>query len=85
MRHRHQGKQLSRTASQAVGYREVLDHLAGKCDLEETIRRVKVRTRRFAKRQRTWFRGFPRRGIDVTRIAADDGDALLCHRLCGDS
>lgn len=47
---------LSRTASQAVGYREVIDHLHGARDLAETIELVKLRTRQFAKRQRTWFR-----------------------------
>ncbi len=48
---------LSRTASQAVGYREVLEHLAGGASLEETIEKVKARTRQFARRQETWFRG----------------------------
>jgi tRNA dimethylallyltransferase len=50
------GKNLGRTARQALGYREVLDHLAGKLDLPETIDLVKTRTRQFAKRQLTWFR-----------------------------
>lgn len=45
-----------RTASQAVGYREVIDHLRGQRDLNDTIALVKLRTRRFAKRQMTWFR-----------------------------
>jgi tRNA dimethylallyltransferase len=48
--------QLSRTASQAVGYREVIDHLCGASDLPTTIEAVKTRTRRFARRQETWFR-----------------------------
>jgi tRNA dimethylallyltransferase len=47
---------LSRTASQAVGYAEVLDHLAGRYALPETVERVKLHTRQLAKRQRTWFR-----------------------------
>ena len=47
---------LSRTARQAVGYREVIAHLAGKCNLAETIELVKCHTRQLAKRQRTWFR-----------------------------
>jgi tRNA dimethylallyltransferase len=51
------GKQLGRTAQQAVGYSEVLEHLAGEYDLPECIDRIKARTRRFAKRQGTWFRG----------------------------
>jgi tRNA dimethylallyltransferase len=51
------GPSLSRTAAQAVGYREVLEHLSGVRDLSSTIELVKTRTRQFAKRQGTWFRG----------------------------
>jgi tRNA dimethylallyltransferase len=51
-----QPRGLSRTASQAVGYREVLEHLAGERDLGATVELVKLRTRQFAKRQMTWFR-----------------------------
>lgn len=47
---------LSRTAGQAVGYREVIEHLHGMRDLPSTIELVKTRTRQFAKRQLTWFR-----------------------------
>ncbi len=50
------GRRLGRTANQAVGYREVLDHLAGRLSLDEAVEQVKTRTRRFAKRQATWFR-----------------------------
>jgi len=45
-----------RTAGQAVGYREVIEHLRGKRDLPETIDLVKTHTRQLAKRQWTWFR-----------------------------
>jgi tRNA dimethylallyltransferase len=48
--------ELSRTARQAVGYREVVEHLRGERDLPATIELVKLRTRQFAKRQLTWFR-----------------------------
>jgi tRNA dimethylallyltransferase len=47
---------LSKSAAQAVGYREVIEHLQGVRGLAETVELVKTRTRRFAKRQRTWFR-----------------------------
>jgi tRNA dimethylallyltransferase len=47
---------LSKTARQAVGYREVIEHLEGRNGLAETIDRVKMHTRQFAKRQGTWFR-----------------------------
>ena len=50
------GKRLSRTARQALGYREVLEYLDGRCELAETVDLVKTRTRQFARRQLTWFR-----------------------------
>jgi tRNA dimethylallyltransferase len=46
----------SRTAQQALGYREVIEHLHGQHDLLTTIDLVKLHTRQFAKRQLTWFR-----------------------------
>lgn len=49
--------QLSRTAAQAVGYKEAIETLAQKMTLEEAIERVRIRTRRFARHQETWFRG----------------------------
>lgn len=46
----------NRTAMQAIGYRQVVEHLRGEHPLSETIELVKIRTRQFAKRQMTWFR-----------------------------
>ena len=43
-------------ALQTVGYREVFDYFGGKCSLEEAIELVKRNSRRYAKRQMTWFR-----------------------------
>lgn len=47
---------LSRTARQALGYKEIIEHLEGGCPLPEAVERLKTRTRQFAKRQYTWFR-----------------------------
>jgi len=47
---------MSRTARQALGYKEVLEHLAGEHSLAETVDLIQRRTRQFAKRQHTWFR-----------------------------
>lgn len=44
------------TATQAIGYKEVLEHLAGRAELEEAKAAVAAATRRYARRQRTWFR-----------------------------
>jgi len=41
---------------QAIGYRQVVEHLRGERGWPETIELVKARTRKFAKRQLTWFR-----------------------------
>jgi len=43
-------------AMQAIGYRQVVEHLRGERDLAATIELVKTKTRQFAKRQLTWFR-----------------------------
>lgn len=41
---------------QGLGYKEIIAYLHGDCGLEEAIDTIKIRTRRFAKRQLTWFR-----------------------------
>jgi tRNA dimethylallyltransferase len=57
---------LGRTARQAVGYREALEFLAGEYERDEMIERIKARSRRFAKRQGTWFRSLSEcRFVDV--------------------
>jgi tRNA dimethylallyltransferase len=50
------GLEQNKTAMQAIGYRQVVEHLRGERNLAETIELVKSRTRQFAKRQLTWFR-----------------------------
>ncbi|MEM8733558.1 MAG: tRNA (adenosine(37)-N6)-dimethylallyltransferase MiaA [Planctomycetota bacterium] len=49
--------QLGRTALQAVGYREVIEHQSGKLDAKEMVEAIKAHTRQFARRQEIWFRG----------------------------
>lgn len=51
---------LSRTARQALGYKELLEHLDGVLSLEDAVDLAVRRTRRFARRQRAWFRRDPR-------------------------
>jgi tRNA dimethylallyltransferase len=70
------GLREGRTASRALGYRQVLDFLAGVTD-EHSARSDTVRlTRRFARRQLTWFRRDPR----IQWLPYDDPD-LLEHAL----
>jgi tRNA dimethylallyltransferase len=50
------GLEQNATAMQAIGYRQVVEHLRGQRSLAETVGLVKSRTRQYAKRQLTWFR-----------------------------
>ena len=49
---------LSKQASCAIGYAEIINHLKGRKTLDEAVERIKINTRRFAKAQRTWFKTF---------------------------
>ena len=67
------GMKPERTALQALGYREMAQHLNGEIDLEEAVRLTKKRTKMYAKRQMTWFR--KEQGInwvDITGIMSAD-------------
>ena len=45
-----------KTAVQAIGYKELKPYFAGECSLDEALDNLKRQTRRYAKRQLTWFR-----------------------------
>ena len=47
---------VSSTAKQAIGYKELKPYLDGLCSLDEAVEKLKMETRRYAKRQLTWFR-----------------------------
>lgn len=70
---------LSRTAGQALGYRELLDHVAGRCSLDDAVDRAVCRTRQFARRQRAWFRRDPR----ITWLAAARNPVAVLPALLG--
>ena len=70
-----------RMAQLGLEYREVTAYLTGAKTRQEMIDDLRGGIRQLAKRQRTWFRGLPRRGIELTWIDAGDRDALLKHRL----
>ena len=59
---------FSSTAERIHGLQDVSALLAGEIDRDEAIRRLETRTRRYAKRQRTWMRRLPDvRVVDATR------------------
>lgn len=47
------------TAKQAIGYKEIFAYLAGEASLKDAVELIKQNTRRYAKRQLTWFRAKP--------------------------
>jgi tRNA dimethylallyltransferase len=59
------GLDLGPTASQAVGYKEVLGAIRGEYDLAEARRLVERNTLRLARRQEAWFRRFPVHWVDA--------------------
>lgn len=64
--------EVSRTAAGAIGYKELLPYCRGECDLESAVAELKMATRRYAKRQLTWFTAKPY----VQWITANDGKEL---------
>jgi tRNA dimethylallyltransferase len=66
---------VSRTAGQALGYKELMAHLAGEQSLDEALDLAVRRTARFARRQRAWFRRDPR--ISWLDAAAGDDNHLV--------
>jgi tRNA dimethylallyltransferase len=73
-----QGLRDGKTASRALGYQQLLHFLDGECTLEEARHQTLKATRRFARRQESWFRRDPRvRWLD----AGQPADALLAAAL----
>lgn len=60
------------TAAQAIGYKELFPYLRGEAPLEDCINELKTATRRYAKRQLTWFSGKDY----AKKVFVDDGNRL---------
>jgi tRNA dimethylallyltransferase len=69
----------NKTAMQAIGYRQVVEHLRGERSLLETIELVKIRTRQFAKRQLTWFRA--QKNMEWIELQPDDLAKTVAENL----
>lgn len=70
---------LSRTAGQALGYQETIEHLRGHATLPATIETIRTRTRQFAKRQFTWFRNLEE--CTPLEIAGNEPPSELAQRV----
>ena len=64
---------LGDQARQGIGYKQIIEHLEGRCSLDDAIERVKIETRRFAKNQRTWLKRFRVRSGSVWIDMAREG------------
>jgi tRNA dimethylallyltransferase len=67
--------QRQRQALQTVGYQEIFDFIDGRYDREEAIRLLKRNSRRYAKRQLTWFN----RDVDLQWFSPNDQDKMIAH------
>ena len=74
------GYDSSLNAMQALGYKQILRHLKGETTLEQAVAEIKKETRRYAKRQMTWFRKDKRIfWLDVTEYKETEG---LVRKIC---
>jgi tRNA dimethylallyltransferase len=74
------GLEQNKTAMQAIGYRQVVEHLRGERSLPETVELVKIRTRQFAKRQLTWFRA--QKNLKWVALKPDESLEKCAWKLC---
>jgi len=70
---------MSATARQALGYKELLEYVAGSCTLDQALDAAGRRTREFSRRQRMWFRRDPR----ITWLATGQDPLALLPALLG--
>jgi tRNA dimethylallyltransferase len=70
----------NKTAMQAIGYRQVVEHLRGERSLPETVELVKIRTRQFAKRQFTWFHA--QKNVEWIELKPDESLEKCAWKLC---
>ncbi len=70
---------MGKSASQALGYKEVIDHLHGRMTFSETISLIQTRTRQFAKRQHTWFRNLAE--CNALKVWGSESPREIAERL----
>lgn len=73
---------LSKTAAQALGYKELLAHIEGTITLDEAVEQVILRTRQFAVRQLRWFQRDPRvRWVDIEHDPVAEASTIVRQAL----
>lgn len=69
------------TAMQAIGYKELVEYFEGKANFLDAVEKIKQESRRYAKRQLTWFR----RNSDIKWVKPTDSEAMdVILKMCRD-
>ncbi len=81
----HEGGLLGEQAREALGYKQLVEYFSGACTLDESVERIKIETRRFAKNQRTWMKRLRTTPgavwVDATRTPEAEWAALVLRAL----
>ena len=73
------------TAMQGLGYKEVVEYLDGKITKEEMIEKIKQESRRYAKRQLTWFRGYKNAiWLDSIKNTKEENVKIILEEISGE-
>ena len=70
---------ISGTASQAIGHKEFFEYFKGNMEFGDAVERLKMQTRRYAKRQLTWFR--KNENINWIYMDSEENPLVLAHNL----
>ena len=66
-------------ASRAIGYKELFPYFAGEVSLDVALDKLKQNTRRFAKRQLTWFRN--RMSVDFSNVSDSESHEAIIEAV----
>lgn len=70
-----EGRNISRTASQAIGYKEIIPYIKGEISLSDAAEQLKLATRHYAKRQIIWFRKY-----EAAARISPDNDGVVAEK-----
>lgn len=77
-----QGMGDALTSRQAIGYKEVIDALEGRLTIDEAVELIKLRSRRYAKRQLSWCRRDPKiQWIDMDALSIEQAAGFIIEQL----
>lgn len=73
---------LGQTARMAIGYKELIPYIKGEISYDEAVNKLKMETRRYAKRQLTWFRRDSKiNWINIDRYSEDEVFSMSCKYI----